>query len=196
VKPLIVLSLFFSLAHAQAVRIPAALDPVASDFCKTCRRVTNAALAGVGTATVYEEQHPASEGRSSTYWLVVANSGQAVAGAVFDLFPRGSCSAGHCYFADRVVPSVRFFSYLAKTRVADVGLELDIDRTDEVNDVPRTRTHWKQWVFIACGKNDTDAWVCRSTESRCEHAGWARSAEPAVQSTCTEPLGRDSDSTP
>jgi hypothetical protein len=117
---------------------------------------------------------------------------RAFAGAVFDMIP-GPCGLGHCHYADSVKPTVRSFSYrVDKLPVTDVGLELEIERTDEVHvDRPYTSTHWTQRLFVVCGEITRGNWACKSTESACERAAWAGTAKPSVQSTCTENLGRD-----
>lgn len=184
VKALLVLCLLGSLAHAGGTE---ALDPVASDFCTSCRRLASTPIAGVGSAVVYVQDHP--EG-GTTYWLAVVTKAQTFASGVFDIYP-GGCGAGHCTSFDDVVPSLRTFTYRAdKVRVTDVGLALAIDRTDELleTEPPRSATS-KQWLFVVCG-DDGATWTCRATESRCARAAWARSKAPAVVTTCTEPLGR------
>lgn len=183
------LCLLGSVARAQIANDTQALAPVAADFCKSCRRLTSAPIAGVGTAVVYAEDHPAPEG-GTTYWFTVVTKAQTFAAGVYGVYPAG-CGAGHCTYIDGVAPSLRTFTYRAgKARVTDVGLALAIDRTDDLLEAePRVSVHSKEWVFVACGA-DAGAWTCRATESRCERAAWSRSAAPAVQTSCTESLAR------
>jgi hypothetical protein len=190
-RALVVLCLLGTLAHAQRAYTPSRLDPVAADFCESCRRLSRATFAGIGTAAVYEQDYPAPDG-GSTYWFVLATKRGTFAAALYGVI-AGGCGAGHCEYVDRVVPALRTFSYAVNgARLADVGVALEVDRTrDLLETEPRSSAHWKDWLFIACGEIGSGTWACRSRELTCERAAWARSAEPAVQSTCTDPLPRD-----
>lgn len=186
-KALLVLCLLASTASAQVAREVQALSPVDADFCKTCRKLARTPVAGLGTAIVYAEDHPAPDG-GTTYWLAIVTKAETYAGGVFDVYP-GNCGAGHCTYIDGVAPALRTFTYRAdKARVTDVGLVLAVDRTDDLLETePRITSRSKQWIFVVCGK-DGDALTCRATESRCDRAGWARGSVPAVQTACTEYL--------
>lgn len=176
------LCLLASVSHAGGTE---GLDPVAADFCKSCRRLTSAPVAGVGTAVVFADNH--AEG-GTTYWLAVVTKAQTFASGIFDVYP-GGCGAGHCTSFDAVVPSLRSFTYrIGKVRVTDVGVVLAIDRTDELleTEPPRSTTS-KQWLFVVCGG---DGWTCRATASYCKRAAWARTTTPAVETSCTESLAR------
>ena len=188
-KALIVLCLLASAAHAQIANDTPTLEPVAPDFCKSCRRLTTTPVPGVGTAVVYADEHPAPQG-GTTYWLAVVTKAQTFAAGVFEVYPD-NCGAGHCEYIDAVAPSLRTFTYRAgKRRVTDVGLALSIDRTrDLLETEPRTSVQSKQWVFVVCGE-DAGTWACRQTQSECGSATWVRGAAPAVTMTCTEPLAR------
>ena len=185
-RPLLVLFVLCAAARAQVAYSPARLSPVEKDFCHTCKRVANATFAGLGSATVYLEDRPSEAG--SIYWLVVVTPQDVLGTGLYQI--GGGCGSGHCDYVDRVVPSLRSFSYRRdQQRVVELGVELEIDRTrDLLETVPRQSAHWKQRLFVACGPAADATWTCRSLETTCERAAWVRTGEPAVQSYCVEPL--------
>jgi hypothetical protein len=185
-RVLLLVCLTSTLAHAQSAALDK-LDPVAADFCKDCRRITTGSFAGIGIASVFERD-PTGE-----VWLVVQTKTGTVAGLRFVVQSAGECGAGHCHIVENVIPALRAFSYrIGTTRVADIGLRLEIDGTNDVLEAePRTSTPFQEVWFIACTKADAGAWACRTEAPQCDHATWGPTAEPTITSTCVQHLGRD-----
>jgi hypothetical protein len=159
------------------------LQPVAGDLCHACRPRTAATFAGLGTATVYDQD--------DVEWLVIRTATETVAAKVYE--NMSGCAMHHCVEEAVAAVSLRAFRYRAgRDRVIDVGLELDTTRVDDFDEdggAGRVETSTAQ-LFYACGKDASGPWACRPVTPTCDHATWARTAEPAVISTCVQRLGR------
>ena len=172
---LLLILLAAPLAHASPATT---LIPVDASFCKTCKRVAQQKLPGIGTVEVLEDR----QGPSIQRIAIVIPSMGGRTGAV--LAEYGDARR---VWAVRETPRIQAYDEGSNH---DVGLLLDLDLRSAPPDTHQHTRIWTGHLAIACGSELVDEgtrlWNCRTLEigvdgSTCQVDKWS---PPTLETTC------------